>query len=198
MTYDDERRRWGRERRSKDVVEWMRSEVEWARQEARTDALTGLRNTRRYQELLDNLDRVARETPRPYGVVFVDIDRFHELNRARSDVEGDDTLRRVAAVLAANCRDDDLLFRKGGDEFVVLIPEATIDHAFAVGERLRFAVEAAQIVHGGGQPTVTVSGGVAVLDVDRHLTATAVIDEASRAMALAKEAGRNRVCLPEP
>jgi diguanylate cyclase (GGDEF)-like protein len=182
------------ERRRKDAVEWMRNEVAEARQEARTDGLTGLANTRRFHEVLDDLDAVARETGRPYGVVFVDIDQFHELNRARSHVEGDATLRQVADVLAANCRDHDLVFRNGGEEFVVLIPDATIEDAFTVGERLRVAVEAAQIPHGGGQPTVTISGGVAVLDVHRHPSATTVIDEASRAMAVAKEAGRNRVC----
>jgi diguanylate cyclase (GGDEF)-like protein/PAS domain S-box-containing protein len=184
------------ERRRKDAVEWMRDVVKEARQEARTDGLTGLPNTRRFHEVRDDLDAVARETGRRYGVVFVDIDRFHDLNRARGDSAGDDTLRRVADVLLANRRGDDLLFRKGGDEFVVLLPEATVEDAFAVGERLRLAVEAAQIVHGGGQPTVTISGGVAVLDVHRHPTATAVIDEADGAMAAAKAAGRNRVCRP--
>jgi diguanylate cyclase (GGDEF)-like protein/PAS domain S-box-containing protein len=184
------------ERRRKDVVEWMQSEVDEARHEARTDALTGLPNTRSYQEVLDDLDEVARETERPYGVVFVDVDLFHELNRVRGDVQGDETLRQVAAVLAANCRDDDLLFRKGGEEFVVLMPSATVESALGVGERLRVAVEAAQIPHGGGQPTVTISAGVAVLDVHRHPTATSVIDEADGAMAAAKAAGRNRVCRP--
>jgi diguanylate cyclase (GGDEF)-like protein len=184
------------ERRRKDAMVWMRSVVEEAVLEARTDALTGLGNVRRLWEVLDDLDERARDTGRPYGVVFVDIDRFHKLNRARSDIEGDATLRQVADVLVANCRDDDLLFRKGGEEFVVLIPDATIEDAFAVGERLRVAVEAAQIPHGGGQPTVMISGGVAVLDVHRHPTAMAVIDEASRAMAVAKLAGRNRVCRP--
>jgi diguanylate cyclase (GGDEF)-like protein/PAS domain S-box-containing protein len=184
------------ERRRKDAVEWMRSEVEQAQREARTDALTGLPNRRHFEEVLEELDEMARETRRSYGVVFVDVDHFHALNRARSDVEGDDTLRQVAAVLGADCRADDFLFRKGGEEFVVLITEATVEHAFAVGERLRFAVETAQIPHGGGQLTVTISGGVAVLDVRRHPTATAVIDQASRAMATAKSAGRNRVCRP--
>jgi diguanylate cyclase (GGDEF)-like protein len=184
------------ERRHKDAVDWMRNVVKEARQEARTDGLTGLHNVRRLWEVLDDLDEGARETGGSYGVVFIDIDRFHDLNRARGDSGGDDTLRRVADVLLANRRGDDLLFRKGGDEFIVLIPEATIEHAFAVGERLRFAVEAAQIVHGGGQPTVTISAGVAVLEVRRHPTATAVIDEADGAMALAKLAGRNRVCRP--
>jgi GGDEF domain-containing protein len=56
------------------------------------------------------------------------------------------------------------------------------------------AIEEAQIAHGGGQPIVTISGGVAVLDVHGHPTATAVVDEASRAMAAAKSIGRNRVC----
>jgi diguanylate cyclase (GGDEF)-like protein len=182
------------ERQRKDAVEWMRNEVEEAREEARTDALTGLLNARRFWEVLDDLDELARSTGRMYGVVFVDVDHFHKLNRARGDSAGDDTLRRVADVLVANRRGDDLLFRKGGDEFVVLVPEATIEHAFAVGERLWSAVEAAQISHGGGQPIVTISGGVAVLDVRRHPTGAAVMDEASKAMGEAKEAGRNRVC----
>jgi two-component system cell cycle response regulator len=180
------------ERRRKDSMKWMRDVVEEARHEARTDALTGLGNFRRLQEVLDDLDERARDTGRSYGVVFCDIDRFHHLNRARTDRAGDDTLREVADLLTANRRGDDLSFRKGGDEFVVLIPEATLEHAFAVGERLRFAVEAAQIPHNGGQPTVTISAGVAVLDVHRHPTAIAVVEEASEAMKLAKAAGRNR------
>jgi diguanylate cyclase (GGDEF)-like protein len=184
------------ERRRKDAVEWMRVEVEAAKREARTDALTGLPNVRNFLEVLEGVDALARDIGRPYGVVFVDIDWFHKLNRARSDIEGDATLRQVADVLSANCRRNDLLFRKGGEEFVVLIPDATVEDALAVGERLREAVEAAQIPHGGGRPTVTISVGLAVLDVRRHPTAAAVIDEASRAMAVAKSLGRNRVSLP--
>jgi diguanylate cyclase (GGDEF)-like protein len=125
--------------------------------------------------------------------VFLDVDRFHALNRARGDAAGDDALRQVAAVLAAGCGEHDGLFRKGGDEFVALLVDTDLPEALRAAELLRAAVDASRIRHGAGRRLVTVSAGVAVLDPSRHATAGAVVAEAAEAMALAKRGGRNRV-----
>ena len=134
-----------------------------AQREARTCPMTGLPNYLAYLEEAEELQAEARRTGTPVAVVFLDLDQFGTINKTFSWDQGTRTLAAVADVLESECRGHDRVFRFGGEEFVVLLPGTDRHGAGVVAERLRAAVEAAAIPHGGlpELPIVTLSVGVA-------------------------------------
>jgi diguanylate cyclase (GGDEF)-like protein len=170
-----------------------------AQREARTCPMTGLPNYLAYLEQAEELEVEARRTGTPVAVVFLDLDQFGTINKTFSWDQGTRTLEAVARVLESECRDQDRVFRFGGEEFVVLLPATDRQGAGIVAERLRAAVEAARIPHGGlpELPIVTLSVGVAAgrgptLEIAR------VVKRADAQSQLAKATGRNRVQPPPP
>ena len=168
-----------------------------AQREARTCPMTGLPNYLAYLEEAEELQAEARRTGTPVAVVFLDLDQFGTINKTFSWDQGTRTLAAVADVLESECRGHDRVFRFGGEEFVVLLPGTDRHGAGVVAERLRAAVEAAAIPHGGlpELPIVTLSVGVAVgrgptLEIAR------VVKRADGQSQLAKATGRNRVQPP--
>lgn len=142
---------------STDSVAVLRAERDRLHAEARTDALTGLPNRRALDEY------VAASAGQPASLLFIDLDRFSAYNHRHGDHEGDRALRDVAASLAGSCRESDLVFRKGGEEFVVVLPATDVTDARATGERIRATVQGQAIEHGGlpDVPVLTVTIGVA-------------------------------------
>jgi diguanylate cyclase (GGDEF)-like protein/PAS domain S-box-containing protein len=163
-------------------------------EESRTDEGTGLPNRRQLLEDLDALDARAARSKRPYAVVFLDLDRFGLLNKHLGDDVGDDILLLVARTLAASQREGEQVYRKGGEELVVLLADTDLVGGTVAAERYRAAVETANIPHGGHEdsPTLTVSVGVADGPIDGR-TGRRVLALAGLCMLNAKRAGRNRV-----
>jgi diguanylate cyclase (GGDEF)-like protein len=160
--------------------------------EARTDALTGLPNRRAMDEYV-----AAGPELGPAGLLFVDLDRFGLFNHLHTDQRGDETLREVGNALVTSCRGSDVVFRKGGEEFVVVLPGSVGPDAAAAGERFRRDVAALAIEHGGADdvPFVSVTVGVAWSDTGDLATA---LTRASEAAYTAKLAGRrNAVTLAD-
>jgi diguanylate cyclase (GGDEF)-like protein len=158
--------------------------------DARQDALTGLGNRLRLAEDLQVLcGRVARYH-HVYSVAVFDVDGFKGYNDGAGHLAGDDVLRRVAGELERQIRTGDAVYRYGGEEFLVLLPEQTIEAAALAAERLRAAVEALAIPHPAGG-VVTVSAGVAALQDDG--TPDDLFELADQALYRAKQNGRNRV-----
>jgi len=159
--------------------------------DARHDGLTGLGNRLRLAEDLDVLcGRIARYG-HLYSIVLLDIDDFKGYNDGAGHRAGDDALRSVARALDRQIRTGDALYRYGGEEFLVLLPEQPIESAMLAAERLRAAVEALALPHPAGG-VVTVSGGVAAL-TEPGCGPEQLFELADRALYRAKEAGRNRV-----
>ena len=161
-----------------------------------TDELTGLPNRRAFDGALLRVHAEAEREGRPYAVVYLDLDRFHDLNRARGDAAGDDALRTCAQALTGACRTAaDVVYRKGGEELVALLPGTGRTEARVVAERMRLAVIAAGVPYRDdpASPVVTVSGGYICFEPDLPRSADAVVAAANRAMVLAKEQGRNRI-----
>lgn len=156
-----------------------------ARRLAETDHLTGIANRRVF---LERLEFCAASPVCRFAIFMLDLDDFKRLNDEYGHLYGDDVLARVAAVLTANLRDDDLLARYGGEEFVIAMPDASGAEAKAVADRLRLAVYAAT--------PVTVSIGCAV----RHPgeDAESVIRRADAQLLMAKRTGKNRIQVGEP
>ena len=178
----------------------LRVLAEELRAAARVDPLTGVANRLRLEEDLEMVTR--RDFERAGGAaLMIDIDRFKEYNDHHGHLAGDAVLRRVASALAAHTRPTDRVYRFGGEEFLVLLPGASIIEALAVAERQRVAVEALGILSGrpgrdDPDEVVTVSIGVATMthDGDGSIVRPDVwLKAADAALYESKVAGRNRV-----
>jgi diguanylate cyclase (GGDEF)-like protein len=162
-------------------VTWRRSRR--FEQRSSKDALTGIANRRQLDD-----DVTAYGNTR-VAVLMIDIDHFKMLNDTAGHAAGDHALVCVAKCLASAVRSGDLAYRYGGEEFCVLLPDADLDSAKVVAERIRSAVEDLDITGTAGLPNgrLTVSIGVAV-DAPQP-----AITDADRALYAAKNNGRNRV-----
>lgn len=161
--------------------------------QAMHDALTGLYNRHYLQLHLPRLHGRALESGRPLGLIVCDLDHFKTVNDGFGHAAGDAALREVAARLAAEVRTPDLVTRFGGEEFIILLPDAGLEAAAAIAERLRAAVAASPVaLPGGGSVPVTASFGVSTVFWDECNAETA-IRRADAALYKAKRQGRNRV-----
>jgi diguanylate cyclase (GGDEF)-like protein len=164
------------------------------RQEARTDTKTALANMKHWNEVASLEIERARRFGRPLSVVLADLDLLREVNNRHGHLAGDQMIRRVADAIREAVREYDLPARFGGDEFAILMPEATLEDATAVAERVRRAVAAIELKIGDSSPVAaTVSVGLAVFPAHGR-TPSEMLASADRAVYQAKALGRNRVC----
>jgi diguanylate cyclase (GGDEF)-like protein len=163
-------------------------------EDARTDALTKLNNRRALQQDLQSMRARAERYSQLYSIAICDIDFFKKFNDTCGHAAGDEALKAVASVVAANCRTGDTAYRYGGEEFVVILPGQTPDKAGLAMERIRNSVETMNIPHPGVGPTavVTISAGVAGVEAGRKGGADP-LEQADEALYAAKESGRNQV-----
>ncbi|MBE2242631.1 MAG: diguanylate cyclase [Burkholderiaceae bacterium] len=164
--------------------------------EARTDALTGLANRRALAEVEPLVVGNPGSRWATCAVLFIDVDHFGRYNHLYGDKAGDDALRFIADALQASARSTDLVYRKGGEEFVVVLPHTDLPVARAVAQRMRATIARLGIAHADGGPDKRVSILVAIGVVrpgDAVASAVAAAgDEAMRA----KSAGQ-RGCVVE-
>jgi diguanylate cyclase (GGDEF)-like protein len=156
--------------------------------QAITDPLTGVFNRRHMEARLEEALAISRRRPAPASLLIVDIDHFKRVNDEHGHKAGDEVLRGIAAVIRKRSRVVDLLFRMGGEEFVVLLPDTAEEAALTVADQLRMAVAEAPLL--AGRP-ITASIGVGGARPDD--TVDSWIRETDAALYAAKEAGRNRV-----
>ncbi len=155
--------------------------------DAQTDPLTGLGNRR---SLEFNLSLLQAEG-RAFAAIVLDIDHFKRVNDNHGHEVGDQVLRRLAELMRRCCREGDLLCRTGGEEFLMLLPGASLEVATVVAERLRVTVQDTPVQPVGA---VTVSLGVARWDGEAGSEPVEALSQADRALYQAKQRGRNRVC----
>ena len=166
----------------------MRAQVSRLRAEAHQDPLTGLLNRRAFEAELEQ--RLA-DGALPVSVIFLDLDRFKQLNDRFGHPAGDRVLERFAAVAAGALRRSDLFYRHGGEEFMVLL-DASADDSLRVAEKLRRAV-----ANESFRPdfALTVSAGIA--EARPGDDARSVVRASDRALYAAKAAGRNRCAVAD-
>src|SRR5437763_10379873 len=159
---------------------------------AMTDPLTGLLNRRAFLADAEVLlqQQVARD--RPVAVLLIDLDHFKSINDRFGHVAGDKVLQVFARTMRAGLRQADLVGRLGGEEFTVVLADASMDNAYLVADRLRKAFAAAAAVVDGETIYATASIGVSVI-VDPRQDLAKLITLADQALYLAKARGRNRV-----
>jgi diguanylate cyclase (GGDEF)-like protein/PAS domain S-box-containing protein len=156
------------------------------------DHLTGLVNRRAFFEAAELEVQRWQRQPRPLSIVMVDADHFKRVNDTHGHAAGGAVLRHLAAGLSATFRTMDVVARIGGEEFVVLLPDTTLDGACGVAARLcqRIAEHAVEV--DGQSIRYTVSAGVATMDASVDGVAE-LLKRADTAMYAAKAQGRNRV-----
>ena len=159
-----------------------------------TDGLTGLLNRRGLDKRLSlEWARTQREST-PISAIMIDIDHFKTYNDQQGHVLGDETLRKVARLLATKVRAVDAVARYGGEEFIVILPRTMKTQATEIARKLRRTIEGADFERGYLQPLgrVTISCGVATAPMDAESSAE-LVEAADKALYAAKAAGRNQV-----
>lgn len=152
-----------------------------------TDFLTGLKNRRAFDLLLNEESSRTERSHSPLALAFVDVDHFKSFNDAFGHVAGDDALQQVARILQSQARLYDHVARYGGEEFAVILPDTGLDAAMVVAERIRHAV---QNFDWHRRP-ITVSVGVAIATTVQGRTN--LLERADTALYQAKDSGRNCV-----
>jgi diguanylate cyclase (GGDEF)-like protein len=163
------------------------------RHDAETDELTGVANRRCFANAMERECSRSMRHGSIFSVMIVDIDHFKEINDRCGHNAGDSVLTAVASRIASCLRRVDLLSRYGGDEFAVLLPEAGLDGALEVAERIRGVVASPAVEYEGQAIDVSVSVGLTTQDATHTGDWPQLLDEADQALYRAKAEGRNRV-----
>ncbi|KPK44480.1 MAG: hypothetical protein AMK72_12035 [Planctomycetes bacterium SM23_25] len=164
------------------------------REQAVRDPLTELYGKQVFWAFLEKEFHRARRYGYALAVVVVDMDNLKAINDDHGHMAGDAAIRAVGRVMQSSRRGSDVAVRFGGDEFVLLLPQTDLAGAQVVAERVRLAVENANVDHAGNALSLTVSVGSACTDVCPAGTPEELFELADAACLDAKRAGRNRVC----
>lgn len=160
--------------------------------QAREDGLTGALNRHAFEHAAEAEWSRSTRHDLPLSVMVIDLDHFKTLNDTHGHEAGDAWLKAFAQLTDGLLRREDLLCRYGGEEFLVLLPQASLDATLQAADRVRRVTEGHRVVHAGASLGVTVSIGIATRD-DEHRSLKSVIAAADRALYRAKAGGRNRI-----
>jgi len=162
---------------------------------ANRDSLTGLLNRRAFHELASQMLKSAHRRKERTAFFMIDLDHFKRVNDHFGHLEGDHVLKMVADTLMATARENDIVARHGGEEFVMAIQGIDEAESLVAAERVRAAIAAIT----GTQSKITASIGIAAFTPELHKREVSqileeMLDHADRALYEAKSRGRNRVC----
>ncbi|MEE9296801.1 MAG: diguanylate cyclase [Phycisphaerae bacterium] len=167
------------------------------RRAAITDGLTGLYNHDYITTVIDRELGRARRYGNRLSLIMLDLDFFKAVNDTFGHLAGNATLVEVARILNESVREFDAVGRYGGEEFAIVAPEASLEDAVAISQRIRLAIADTLHIPQLHDHQVTASLGVATADDLRVRSPADLIDLADRALYAAKNGGRNRVATPE-
>ncbi len=158
---------------------------------ASLDSLTGLGNRSALDSSLHRELRLAERHGTEFSLLLIDVDHFKQINDRWGHSQGDHILKEVGKAIRHACRDTDLLYRYGGEEFVVLLSKTDAEGASIIAERLRQSVQ--HWMADTEKLTVTVSIGVSTRKPEGEVSIHSLFDRADQALYRAKAQGRNRV-----
>ncbi len=164
------------------------------REQAVTDALTGLYNRRYFEEALEKEVQRAKRQKQPFSIIGIDLDYLKKINDTYGHTFGDLAIKTIADVLKVNARSVDVAARIGGEEFNVLLPGINSEGALVAAERIRRSIERAEIDTVGH---ITGSLGVATY-FEHSENAEELLELTDQAMYTSKREGRNRVTVAKP
>lgn len=158
---------------------------------AHSDALTGVKNRSTFDDSLNREISLAQRHSHEFTLLVIDIDFFKKVNDTYGHKVGDDALKLVAETIQENIRTSDMLFRYGGEEFVVLLGNTDSEKSYIIAERVLESVRAIEMRVKSQLVDLTVSIGMASLDVKD--TAESLFNRADAAMYTAKNDGRDQI-----
>ena len=158
---------------------------------AHTDALTGLYNRRKMQELLERQTALFSRNRSTFTLIFVDIDHFKKFNDTYGHSCGDYVLSEAASLMKKNLRQGDVLARWGGEEFLIMLPDTDINGARIVAEKVRKAIASKHFSLAGENFFVTMTFGLAQHQIGSSIENS--LTQADKTLYEGKEAGRNCV-----
>lgn len=164
-------------------------------EQATTDPLTHLKNRRAFFENGQKYLSMARRYRTDLSVILLDIDHFKRINDTYGHQTGDEVLVTVAQVLTSLTRAEDIVARIGGEEFAVLLPDTNRLGAAVLAERIRATIEKERFMAAGATLPLTVSIGIASYGADGTESVDQLVNVADRRLYLAKQNGRNRICV---
>ncbi|WP_207902639.1 sensor domain-containing diguanylate cyclase [Reinekea marinisedimentorum] len=156
------------------------------------DFLTGLYNRRKLTELINLEIKRYKRFGRPFSFILADIDYFKAINDQYGHDCGDEVIKAFAQLMRSSLRDTDAIGRWGGEEFLILLPEAELDHACQVAEKLRQNSEQLSTRYEDEEIKFTISAGVAEYS-DANVDRAAIVKKVDQLMYHAKKEGRNRI-----
>jgi diguanylate cyclase len=157
------------------------------------DQLTGAWNRHAMILRLSEESERVRRTDHPCSICLMDIDHFKQINDRHGHINGDRALQAVVHFLSERMRSYDSLFRYGGEEFLICLPNTSLDQAASLLNRMREELATLDIDLGDGQ-TLRLTASFGVAELNGHEPFDASIDRADHALLCAKAKGRNQVC----
>lgn len=157
-----------------------------------TDALTGLYNRRHFDNTVEREFLRSKRYGSDLTIAIIDIDFFKKINDTYGHICGDYILKETAYLIMDNFRKTDIVFRYGGEEFVVILTETNIEQALIPLERLRKTIELYDFKYEGTPIKLTISTGAACNSAN---TVNEFLDNADKALYNAKNSGRNKVII---
>ncbi|MBP1924733.1 diguanylate cyclase (GGDEF)-like protein [Sedimentibacter acidaminivorans] len=158
-----------------------------------TDYLTGLYSKNYYESELDFIIRDSLFKEKVFCVFMIDIDDFKYINDHRGHIIGDKVLKSVANIMQENMRGVDICSRYGGDEFIVILPETTKEHAFLIGQRILDKISNLDLINVGIDIKISLSIGI--VEWKPNMSAENLIECADQAMYISKKTGKNKVTI---
>lgn len=170
----------------------LKKELEALRSLAFIDELTGVLNRRGFEYFLGEKKRETERFRKTFGILFIDIDDFKQINDTYGHKIGDKVLKMVAEVLKSNLRINDVVARYGGDEFVVIFEITDEDELKVLANRINILINSSFIEDSGNLIKVSVSIGGSI---SREGNLERVLEEADRLMYVSKSKGKNKITL---
>lgn len=164
------------------------NDISCMQQQSMSDPLTGAANRLYFSMVYSHAINVARRTGKALTLIFIDIDHFKRVNDTYGHLVGDDVLKRIAQIVSNRIRNSDIFSRWGGEEFVLLLPDTSLDEAIGLANSLKEAINFEEFDQAG---SITCSFGIAILDESE--TGEDLLKRADAKLYEAKETGRNRI-----
>lgn len=178
------------------ITTMLAADVHYGRQMfkflSETDEMTGLLNKRSFSTVLIKAETLAKRYSHPMSVMMIDADNLKQVNDKYGHKAGDRLIMTLSDIIRDCLRISDVIARYGGDEFVVLLPQATEEKAFEAGNRIKMAVENSSFDIDGNRVNTTVSIGIASYPINAE-NMDELIEKADKSLYQSKKSGRNQV-----
>jgi diguanylate cyclase len=181
---------------TKREVECLRDQLEQSRQEATTDALTGLLNRRAFDTEMVKATENAEMALEYLSLLMIDIDHFKRVNDSHGHLVGDKVIRFIATQLSKNVKGRDIVARIGGEEFAILLPSTQLENARILAESIRAKIEKSQLKRMDNSKSLgTITISIGATSYKRSESINAFFHRADQALYRSKHAGRNKVSI---